>query len=147
MDTKFPNHVFYVWLVDLQAICAKYGLETWFSPNDDLRKYLLYMKHGWTKNAFWDVNNNKLRKWCQFFHLFYLITILAYICSQWTPSFQIKYFMFDWSFYRLIELNTGWERDFLQMKIFVNVCSTWSMVEFKTRFETWITINDVIGLS
>jgi hypothetical protein len=39
--TKCPNQVFYVWIVDLQTICAKYGLETWFSPNDDIRKYLL----------------------------------------------------------------------------------------------------------
>jgi hypothetical protein len=27
-DTKCPNQVFYVLLVDLQIICAKYGLET-----------------------------------------------------------------------------------------------------------------------
>jgi hypothetical protein len=34
-DTKCPNQVFYV--------CAKYGLETSFSPNDDIRKYSLEM--------------------------------------------------------------------------------------------------------
>jgi hypothetical protein len=65
MDTKFLNQVFYVWLVDLQTICAKYGLETWFSPNDDIRKCLLDMKHGSTKNASWDVSNKKWRKWCK----------------------------------------------------------------------------------
>jgi hypothetical protein len=31
---------------------AKYGLENWFYPNDDVRKCLLDMKHGWTENAF-----------------------------------------------------------------------------------------------
>jgi hypothetical protein len=45
MDTKCPDQVFYVWLVELHTICAIYGLETWFSPNADIRKYLLDMKH------------------------------------------------------------------------------------------------------
>jgi hypothetical protein len=82
-----------------------------------------------------------------FFHLSYLITLMAYLCSQRTPNVQIKYFMFDWSIYRLFALNTVWKRDSIQIMIFVNVCSTWSMVELKTRFETWITRNDVIGVS
>jgi hypothetical protein len=56
-NTKHPNQVFYVWKVDLQTICAKYGLETWLPPNDDIRTYLLDMKHGSIKNAFWYVNN------------------------------------------------------------------------------------------
>jgi hypothetical protein len=64
-DTKRPNQMLYVWLVDLQTICAKYGLETWFSPNDDIRKCLLDMKHGSTKYAFWDVNKKKWRIWCK----------------------------------------------------------------------------------
>jgi hypothetical protein len=42
-DTKCPNQVFYGWIVDLQTICTKYGLETWFSPNDEIRNYLLVM--------------------------------------------------------------------------------------------------------
>jgi hypothetical protein len=80
------------------------------------------------------------------FHLSYLITLMAYICSQWSPNDQIKYFIFDWSIYRLFLLNTGWKRDCLQMIIFVNVCSTWCIVELKTCFETWITRNDVNGV-
>jgi hypothetical protein len=64
-DTKCPNQVFYVWLVDLQIICAKYGLETWFYPNDVIRKYFLGMKHGWNKSAIWDFINKKWRKWCK----------------------------------------------------------------------------------
>jgi hypothetical protein len=60
---------------------------------------------------------------------------MAYLCSQRTPNFQIKYFMIDWAIYRLFVLNTGWKRDSLQMMKFVNVCSTRSMVQVKTRFE------------
>jgi hypothetical protein len=48
MDIKRPNQVYYVWLVDLQAICAKYGLGTRFPPNDDIRKYLFDMKRSRT---------------------------------------------------------------------------------------------------
>jgi hypothetical protein len=58
---KFPNQVFNVWLVDLQTMCGKKCLETWYSPNDYIRKYLLVMKHVWNKNAFWDVNNKEWR--------------------------------------------------------------------------------------
>jgi hypothetical protein len=80
------------------------------------------------------------------FHLSYLITIKAYLCSQRKPNALIKYFVFDWSIYRQFVLNTGWKCVFLQM-IFVNVCSTCNIVELKTRFETWITRNDVNGVS
>jgi hypothetical protein len=81
------------------------------------------------------------------FHLSYLITLMAYLYSQRSPNVQIMYFMFEWSIYRLFALNTGWKRDSIQIMIFVNVCSTWSMVELKTRFETWLTWIDVIGVS
>jgi hypothetical protein len=80
-------------------------------------------------------------------HLSYLITLMAHLDSQWTPNVQIKYFMFDWSIYRLFVPNTGWKRDPLQMMIFVNICSTWSMVQIKTRFVLGITRNDVKGVS
>jgi hypothetical protein len=65
-DYKYPKYEFYVWLVDLQTICAKYVLETWFSTIDDFRKYLFDMKHGWNQNSIWVVNNKKWRKWCNF---------------------------------------------------------------------------------
>jgi hypothetical protein len=81
------------------------------------------------------------------FHLFYLITLMAYLCSHRTPKVQIEYFMFDWSIYRLFVLNTGWKRDSFQMMKYVNVYWTLSIVELKTRFETWITWNDVSGVS
>jgi hypothetical protein len=104
------------------------------------------MKHSWTKDAFetWitrtDVNGVSL------FNDSYLITLMAYLRSQWTPKVQIKYFMFDCSTYSLFVLYSSWKRDSLQIVIFVYVCSTWGTVELKTPFETWITRNDVNGV-
>jgi hypothetical protein len=71
---------------------------------------------------------------------------MVYQCSQSTPNVQIKYFMFVWSIYRLLVIDRGWKRDSLQINIFVYVCSTWDIVELRTRFETWITWNVVNGL-
>jgi hypothetical protein len=96
IDTKIPNQLFYISLVGLQSICAKYGLETWFSLNDGIRKCLLDMKHGKLKTRFetwktWnDVNGVSL------FHLSNLITLMAYLYSQRKTNVQIKYFMIDW---------------------------------------------------
>jgi hypothetical protein len=77
------------------------------------------------------------------FHLTYLIALMAYLCSQRTQNFQDKYFMFDSSIYILVELNSSRKHDSLQMMKFVKVCCTLSMVELKTRIETWITRKDV----
>jgi hypothetical protein len=88
-------------------------------------------------NAFWDLNNKKWRKWCKFVSTFYLITLMAYLCSQCTPKVQIKYFMFDCSIYRQFVLNRGWKRDTLQIMILVYVCSKCSEVELKTHFQSW----------
>jgi hypothetical protein len=96
MDTKCPNKFFYVWLVDLQAICGKYGLETWFSPND-IRKYLLDIKHDWSKNAFWAVNNKKWRKWCKFVSPFKFKNPYGLLVLTKTPNVLIKFFTFDYS--------------------------------------------------
>jgi hypothetical protein len=104
------------------------------------------MQRIWTKNAFWVVNNKKWRKRCKFFLLSYLITLIAFLCSQWAPNPQIKFFMFDWSIYRLFVLNTGWKSDPVQMNIFVNICSTCIVVELKTRLETWNARNDLNGV-
>jgi hypothetical protein len=76
------------------------------------------------------------------FNLSYVINL----CSQRTTNAQIKFFMFDWSIYRLFVLNSGWKRVSLQIMIFVYVCSTCGIVEIKTLFETWITRNDVNGV-
>jgi hypothetical protein len=143
---KCPNQEFYLRLFDLQTIWAKYGLETWFSPNDDIRICLIDMKNGSTKNAFWDVKKNDVNG-VRLFHLSYLITLMAYKWSRWTPNVHIKNFMFHWSIYGLFVLNRGWKRECFQIKIFVIVCSTCSIVQLKTRFEKWITINDVTVVS
>jgi hypothetical protein len=71
---------------------------------------------------------------------------MTYLCSQWTPNVQMNYFMFDWSLFWIFMLNRAWKYDSLQMMIFVNICSTWSMVEIYTLFERWITSNDVNGV-
>jgi uncharacterized membrane protein len=81
------------------------------------------------------------------FNFSYLITLMGYLCSQWTPNVQIKYFIFDWSIYRLFVLNEVWKPNFLQIMIFVIVCSRWSIVEIKSRFETWIRRSDMNGVS
>jgi hypothetical protein len=70
MGTKCPYQLFYVWLVDLHTICAKYGLVTRHAPNKGIRKYLFDMKRSWIKNAFFDVNNKKCHKWCKFVNSF-----------------------------------------------------------------------------
>jgi hypothetical protein len=84
---------------------------------------------------------------CVNLFLSYLLTLMVYLCSHRTPNVQISYFMFDWSIYRLVVLNRCWKRESLQIILFVYVCSPWSIVELKTRFETWITRNYVNGVS
>jgi hypothetical protein len=140
MDTKCPNQVFCVWLVlnaawkrdSLQInifanICSTWSMiqlitrfETWITRND--------------------VNG------VSWFHLSYLVTLMSYLCSQWTPKYQIKYFIFDWSIYTLFVLNKSLKREFLEIMMFVHICSTWSIVELKTRFETWITRKALNGV-
>jgi hypothetical protein len=93
-----------------------------------------------TWNARNDVNG------VYWFHISYLITRLAYLCSQRAPIVQIKYFVLDWSIYRLFVLNKAWKRVSLEMTIFLYVCSTCCVVEIKGRFETWIEKSDVNGV-
>jgi hypothetical protein len=113
------------------TICAKSGLKKWISPNDDIRKCLLVIKHGWTINAFWDVNNKKWRKWCKFDSPFLFNNTYGLLVLQWTPNVQINYFTFHCSIYRIFVLNRAWNPVSLQIIIFVYVCSTWSIVELK----------------
>jgi succinate-acetate transporter protein len=88
-----------------------------------------------------DVNDVRL------IHSSYLITIMPYMCSQWAPNIQHNYFMFGWSIFTLFVLNRAWKRDSHQIMIFVYICSRLNIVELKTRYETWITLNDVKGVS
>jgi hypothetical protein len=73
MGTKRPNQLFYVWLVDLQTICAKYVLETWLFPNKDIEIRLLDMQRSWTKNASWNLKSEKWRKWYKLLSTFLFI--------------------------------------------------------------------------
>jgi hypothetical protein len=82
LGTTCPNQVFYVWLVDLQDICAKLGLKSWLSPNDDIRICSHDMQRSWNKNAIWKLNSKKWRKWCILFSFSYLITVWDNLCSQ-----------------------------------------------------------------
>jgi hypothetical protein len=131
--------------VDLQTTFAKYGLETRFFPNDDIRKGLLVMQRSWTKNAIWKLNRKKWREWCILVSLFlfsncYGLPVLTVFTTCPNQVFYV------W----LVELQTiytRWKRVSLQMMIFVNVCSTCSVVELKTRFESWITRNDANGVN
>jgi hypothetical protein len=146
MNTKLTNQVFYFSFVDLQIIWAKQGLE-----RDSFQIMIfVYVCSTWsmfelkprfeTRITGNDVNGLSL------FHRSYIIPLMAYLCSQWTTNVQINYFMFDWSIYRLFVVNRDWKRDSHQIMIFVIVCSTWSIFELKTRFETWITRHDVNGV-
>jgi hypothetical protein len=101
---------------------------------------LLDIKHGWTIKAIWDVNNKKWRKWCKivspiFFNNTY--GLLVFSMNTKCPNQLFYYWMV---------LNRGWKRDSPQIIICVYLCSTWSIVELKTRFETRITRYDVNGL-
>jgi hypothetical protein len=81
-----------------------------------------------------------------FYYLYYLIKLMV-SCAHKGHQISKSSILFHWSLYRIFVLNTRWKRDYFQMMIFVNFCSTWSMVELKTRFETWITRNDLNGVS
>jgi hypothetical protein len=105
------------------------------------------MKHSRTKNSFWEKKKKNVVNGASLFNHSYLITLMAYLCSLWASKPQIKYFMFDWSIYRQFVLNRAWKHDSLQIYLFVHVSSTCSTGELKTRFETWITRNDVNGES
>jgi hypothetical protein len=80
------------------------------------------------------------------FNLSYVITIMAYLCSQRTSNISINHFMFDWSIYRILVLNRGWKRVSCHVMIFQYVCSRWCIVELKTCFEALITRKDVCGV-
>jgi hypothetical protein len=95
-------------------------LQTWLPPNNDIRICFLDMKHSWSKNVFetWITRNDV--NGVSFFNLSYLITLIAYQCSQRTPNLQIKYFMFHWSIYRLFVIHNAWKRD--SPKNYIRIC-------------------------
>jgi hypothetical protein len=102
----------------------------------------------------WEARQEWFKTWVEksdvndvyWFHFPYLITVLAYLCSQLATLVQIRYFMFDWTIYRIFGLNKAWKRDSLQMMIFVYICSTCRVFRLKTRFETWKAWNEINGV-
>jgi hypothetical protein len=100
------------------------------------------MKHSWTNNAFWDENNMIWRKWCKFVSFFSFNNTYGLPVLTMNTKFQIKNFMLVWSIYRSFVLNWAWNVS-LQIMIFLYVFSAWVKVELNTRFETWITWNGV----
>jgi hypothetical protein len=122
-----------IWKRDcLQMMIFVYVCLTW-SIVEDVTQFETWI----TRN---DVNGVSL------FHSSYLISLMAYLCAQRAPNIQIKYYVW------LVPLQTicakhGLDTWSLQWMIFVNVCLTWRIVELKTRFETWVTRNDVNGVS
>jgi hypothetical protein len=123
-------------------------LETCLSPNNGIRICCLNMRRSRTKNALfetWITRNNV--NGVSSFNFSYIIPVMAHLSSQRTPNIQIKYLMFYWSIHRLFVLKRGCKCVSLQIMIFVNVCSTRSIVELNTCFDTWITRNDVNGVS
>jgi hypothetical protein len=108
--TKAPNFQFkffmFAWL-----IYSQFELN-WGWKHDSFQKMILiYVRSTcsvvvlktlfelWTARN--DTNNVSL------FHLSYLITHMAYMCSLWTPNVQIDYFMLECSIYVLLVLNKG----------------------------------------
>jgi hypothetical protein len=136
-------------------------LETWLFPNHDIRIYLLDMNNNWTNEHFqtWITRNyvnceslfhlscltlilltwriwwapNNASKWQMGFNSAFkgLMTLMGHLFTERAPNVQIKYFIFGWSIYNILVLNTSWTPDSFQMMIFVNVSLKWGMVELK----------------
>jgi hypothetical protein len=117
-----------------------------YSPKNDICICLLDMQPSWIKNSFWDVNKKKWHNWCKFVSHFLYNNGLAVLTMD-TKSPNQVFLMFDWKINRPFLLNSGWNLNYLQIKIFVHVCSAWSIFELKIPYETWITRNDVNGVS
>jgi hypothetical protein len=64
MDSKCRNEEFYV-DYSIYRLCVLNSGWKIYSPNNYIRTSLLDMKPGSTKYVFWDVNNNKWRKYCK----------------------------------------------------------------------------------
>jgi hypothetical protein len=106
-----PNvqNKYFVWLVDLHTIYGTYKQKTWFHTKNDIRICLVDMRHVWSIKRFLRRVKQEMTKMVFLFHISYLITLMAYLCSKWTPNVQIEYFMFVRSAEYV--LNTGWKRD------------------------------------
>jgi hypothetical protein len=136
-----PNQVFYDWLKLIrcwkrdsrQIMIVLNVASTWSIVKLNVRSVT------WIA---WNVVNG-----ISLYHVSYLITLMASLCTQRTFKVQIKYFMFECSIYRLFVTNRCSKRDSLQILIFEYVCSAWGIIELKTHFDTWITRKVVNGVS
>jgi hypothetical protein len=92
------------------------------------------MKYSWIKARFatW-ITRNDVRGVC-LFNLPYLITLMAYLCSQRIPKFQLNYFLFHWSIYRLFVLNWVWKSDSFQTRYILKCLSNIKHGSTKTAF-------------
>jgi hypothetical protein len=143
MGSNWPNYLFCGWLqstsylcliwagnVSLQMMIFLYVFSTCRAV--DLKtQFVTWIERSDVNGVYW-------------FHFPYLITLLAYLCSQMARLVQIRYFMFDWTIYRIFVLNYAWKRYSLEMLIFVclyDMQPRW----LKTRFRIWIAWNGVNG--
>jgi hypothetical protein len=135
-----------VLLVYLHTICAKQGLETWLSPNNEIRIYLLDMGHIWTKNAFWDVNNRKWRTWCK------IVSPFLYNNTYGFPMLTMDTKCPKEVFYvGLVDLHNICSKQGLETWLTPNIGIRICLPDMEHRwtkyaFEKWITRNDVNGV-
>jgi hypothetical protein len=125
--TKYPNQLLYNWLV-LNRGWNRASQQIMIFENVCSTRSPVEFKKRFER---W-ITRNKLNG-VSLFNLTYLITLTAYLCSQWTPNVQIKCFMSDWTLYTLFVLNRGWKRDSFQIMMFVYICSKWNIIELKIR--------------
>jgi hypothetical protein len=81
------------------------------------------------------------------FHFSYLITLMAYACSVWTPNVQINYFILEWSIYIILVLYK-WLQTWNSTNYEIRIClldekHSW----IKACVETGITKNYVNSIS
>jgi hypothetical protein len=104
------------------------------------------MNYSWIKTRFetW-ITRIDVRGVC-LFNLQYLITQMAYLIlnGYQISKSSILFFISRYTDY-LCQVGSG---NVIRSKwwLIVNVCSTWSMVQLKTRFSTWIIRNEVYGI-
>jgi hypothetical protein len=70
------------------------------------------------------------------------VLYLAHISCRWNEYTPFTLFLVIQVANRVFSLTT-----LNVVYVHVYVCSTWSIFELKTRFETWITRNDIKGVS
>jgi hypothetical protein len=144
-NVKIMYFMFDWWIYILFVLNT--GLETWFSPNVNIRKCLLDMKHSSTKNVFWGVNNNKWRIWCMFVLPFLFNNTYSLSVLTKDTKFPNQVFYVCLVDFQTILLNRGLKRDSFQIMILVHVYSNCSVVELKTQSESLKARNDANGVT